>query len=209
MSKEKNMKKIIITVLIFAVYTLLVCNVPTISEVDTTIIKFIQHNLNIPRSYTSILSGQALYYTMLYLPIIIGCICLASKKLYKHIIILSASPFIAYYINALFKNFIARPRPPIILQIGTHSASYSYVSTHTLVMFCVWGMLIFYINKYCTNQFYRYLVITFSVIWIILAGLSRIWLGVHNPTDVIGAYIMGSILLMIYTEISKLCNHSN
>ena len=37
-----------------------------------------------------------------------------------------------------------------------------------------------------------------SVFWILFVGFSRIWLGVHSPSDVIGAYILGLCLLSVY-----------
>ena len=57
------------------------------------------------------------------------------------------------------------------------------------------------IHKYCKNSVWQYVGIILAVIWILLVGISRIWLGVHNLTDVIGAYLLGLFLLSIYTKL--------
>jgi len=198
------MKKALIILILFALFTVLVCNFAVITDIDRSIIIFLQHKLNISPEIAAILTSKKLYYGMIYLPIIIWIVYFIINKLYYHIAVLIASPYIAYGFNTIFKNIIARPRPPIELQLGTHSISYSYVSNHTLIMTCLWGMIIFYTNKYCKNAIIRRIITIFSFLWIIFSGLSRILLGVHNPTDVIGAYILGSFFLMVYIKTANL-----
>ena len=198
------MKKTLIILILFAFFTALVCNFSVITDIDRNIISFFQQKLPLSPEIASILAGKKLYYGMLYLPIIIGIVYFIINKLYYHIAVLIASPYIAYGFNTIFKNIIARPRPPIELQLGTHSVSFSYVSNHTLIMMCLWGMIIFYTNKYCKNVIIRRIITIFSILWIIFSGFSRVWLGVHNPTDVIGAYILGSFFLMVYIKTANL-----
>lgn len=197
------MKKVAVIIILFALYTLIVCKIPIITEWDRIVISTIQEKMtNIPE-WINKLNSINTYNTMLYGPIIIGGIYLFIRKLYPQIVVLAASPFIAFGFNILFKGIIQRPRPPYELQIGTHTNSFSYVSSHTIIMFCLWSMIIYYVNKNCKNKFLKYSIITFSTIWILFSGFSRIWLGVHNPTDVIGAYILGSIFVVTYIKISK------
>ncbi|MBQ4122208.1 phosphatase PAP2 family protein [bacterium] len=197
------MKKIGILILLFALYTFLVCHFSVITEWDKNIIIFVQEKMSNLPDWTINISGQKLYDVMLYIPMIIGGIYFAVKKHYLNGIMLILSPYIAYWFNLFFKGLINRPRPPLELQIGTHTATASYVSTHTMMMMCLWGLIIFYMNKYCKNQTLKFSVNTFSVVWILLSGFNRIWLGVHHPTDVIGAYILGLIFILIYVRMAK------
>ena len=121
--------------------------------------------------------------------------------MWKDLIFLFSIPLITFLLNCIIKPLIKRPRPPIELQItGIHPDSYSYVSSHSLVTFCLWGMVIFYLYKYSKNQTFKISGTMIALIWILFVGLSRVWLGVHNPTDVLGAYILGLFLLSIYVK---------
>ena len=198
------MKKALIILILFALFTVLVCNFSIITDIDRNIIIFLQQKIHLSSELASILSSKKIYHSMIYTPIAIGIIYFIIKKLYYHIAILIAAPYIAYGFNIIFKNIIARPRPPIELQLGTHSISYSYVSNHTIIMTCIWGMIIFYTNKYCKNKIIRRIITVFSILWIVFSGFTRVWMGVHNPTDVIGAYILGSFFLLVYIKTANL-----
>ena len=64
-------------------------------------------------------------------------------------------------------------------------------------------MVIYFVYKYCKNPFIRNILLTISGLWIILIGVSRVWIGVHYPTDVIGAYILASCFLIVCAKISN------
>lgn len=197
------MKKTAVLLIFFIMYTLAICTIPAITTFDKSVILFIQKEMNLFPDYLLSVTGLKVFFIMLYMPMIIGAIYFGIKKLYPHIIILIASPYIAYWFNLLLKSVIKRQRPPFELQIASHSATYSYVSSHTIMMLCLWGMIIFYVNKYCKNKIIKNSVTVFALLWILFSGFSRIWLGVHNPTDVIGAYILGGIFLITYIKIAN------
>jgi undecaprenyl-diphosphatase len=103
-------------------------------------------------------------------------------------------------LNCIIKLLVHRVRPPYQLQIGgIHPDSFSYVSSHSLIVFCLWGVVIYFINKYVENKKIKTILFSLSIFWILFVGFSRIWLGVHNPSDVIGAYILGLCLLSVYS----------
>ena len=81
--------------------------------------------------------------------------------------------------------------------------SFSFVSSHSLVTFCLWGMGVWYLYKYCKNKRCKIFGVIVAAFWILFVGLSRIWIGVHNPTDVLGAYILGLLLVSVYITATK------
>lgn len=66
----------------------------------------------------------------------------------------------------------------------------AFPSLHTLCTVVFWGCL--------TTQFNRRWLWVISALLIIFVPLSRIYLGVHFPTDVIGGYLIGGIILFLY-----------
>lgn len=120
------------------------------------------------------------------------------------IVLFCSAPLVAYILNSILKLIIHRPRPDIDLQIAVHPHSFSYVSNHTFITCSLWGLVIYYLVKYCSNKYIKYAGVTLSLLWMFFVGISRIWLGVHNPTDVIGGYLLAGILLYVYINMIKL-----
>ena len=146
-------KTIIILSILFLIYTIVVNFCPIVTQWDENIIIFVQNVLkNVPVEIPRFISSE-MFHIMLIVPLIVGGVFFIRKYLIIDIFILFSAPFVAKGFNYIFKKIIARPRPPIELQIGHHSNSYSYVSNHTFITFCLWGVVAYYVNLYCKNKF--------------------------------------------------------
>ena len=195
------MKKSTLLFAIFIMFSITSISCPIITIWDKGVILRLQEVLKDIPLWIPLLPDCKLYSIMIALPIIIGSIIFFKKKLYKNIIYLSSIPLVTFLLNCIIKPLVHRVRPPYEMQLAIHPQSFSYVSSHSLVTICLWGTVIYFINKYCSNTILKVFSITMSIVWILFVGLSRVWLGVHNPTDVIGAYLLGLFLLSIYTKI--------
>lgn len=108
--------------------------------------------------------------------------------------ILILSVFIAGMAGLFLKVIVQYPRPFFVIE-GLHSlrvetaTGYSFPSGHTLTAAVLWTSLTMLFRK-------KWLYIVSPVI-IVLAGLSRLMLGVHWPTDVIGGAVLGVITPLI------------
>lgn len=199
-----EMKKIIFLIALFIVYSMTVNLCPAVAQADINIIKSMQSVFhNIP-SFVLLLPDCELYAALIILPLIIGGIYFFRNYLLIDIVLFSSSPLAAYLLNIIVKNTVRRPRPLDELQLFVHPSTYSFVSTHTFVTTTLWGLVIFYVSEYCRNKLLKISVIIFSVLWIIFVGFSRILSGVHNPTDVLGGYLLGVILVYIYVKLIRL-----
>ena len=197
-------KTIIILSILFFIYTIFVNFCPVVTQWDESLIIFVQNSLkDIPPEVPRFISKQ-LYLIMLALPIFAGTVYFFKRYLLTDILLLGSTPFTSYGFNYIFKRIIARPRPPMELQFGHHSESASYVSNHTFITFCVWGLAVYYLQLYCKNKFLKNFGTIIAIFWVLLEGFSRVWLGVHNPTDVIGGYFLGTIFVLSYIELAKL-----
>jgi len=96
-------------------------------------------------------------------------------------------------INALLKLLFARERP----QLWEHAVtvhSYSFPSGHAMGSLVVYGMLGYLLWYY--GRRWRWLSLSFIGFLILAIGLSRLYLGVHWPTDVAAGYIAGLVWLI-------------
>ena len=104
-------------------------------------------------------------------------------------------------INQLLKNIIQRPRPTefrIIDEVG-----YSFPSGHSMVSMAFYGFLIYLTYKNVQNKYLKWISCIILSILIILIGISRIYLGVHYASDVIGGFCFSIGYLIIFTKIIK------
>ena len=195
------MKKSLLLLAIFIIFSIIVKSCPIINLWDKAFILHLQGVLKNLPLWIPLLPDCKLYSIMIALPLIVGSILFFKKREYKSIVFLCSIPLVTFLLNCIIKPLVHRPRPPFEMQLAIHPQSFSYVSSHSLVTLCLWGMVIYFISKYCKNKALKVLGIMISILWILFVGISRIWLGVHNPTDVIGAYLLGVFLLSIYTKL--------
>ena len=199
--REINMKKTLLLFAIFIIFSITSITCPIIELWDRVFIMHLQEILkNIPL-WIALLPDCKLYSIMIVLPLVIFGIWFLKRKEYKSIVYFYSIPLVTFLLNCIIKSLVHRARPPYEMQIGIHPESFSYVSSHSLVTICLWGMVIYFINKYCQNRVLKVLGIIFSILWILFVSVSRVWLGVHHLTDVIGAYLLGLFLLSCYIKI--------
>ena len=106
-------------------------------------------------------------------------------------------------LNQLLKRILQRPRPTefrIVEETG-----YSFPSGHSMVSMAFYGYLIYLIYRYIKNKYVKWTLITILSILICLIGISRIYLGVHYTSDVLGGFMISISYLVVYiSSIKKL-----
>ena len=102
-------------------------------------------------------------------------------------------------LNQLLKGILQRPRPTefrIIEETG-----YSFPSGHSMVSMAFYGYLIYLIYKYVKNKYIKTSLIILLSILICCIGISRIYLGVHYTSDVLGGFFISISYLIIYISV--------
>lgn len=119
----------------------------------------------------------------------------------KYEIMLGIATISSVVTNTIIKYLIRRPRP-LHLRLITQGG-YSFPSGHSMISICVYGFLIYLIYQEVKDKKLKISLIVFFIFLIISIGLSRIYVGVHYPSDVIAGYLLASSLLII---IITICN---
>lgn len=113
-----------------------------------------------------------------------------NKRKHRHEALLFLFILISGFIlNNALKLFIARERPildPVIVE-----AFYSYPSGHSMNSFIFYAVIAFLVYRFTKNKKLAIALSLFFSSLILLIGISRIYLGVHYPTDVIAGFIGG------------------
>lgn len=159
-----------------------------------TIIKIMNSNITAIMIFISFLGSAITLITLA-----LASIFLVKDKKYSKLIMLNLA--LSFILNRILKLIIARPRPPrlrLVIENG-----YSFPSGHSMVSFAFYGFLIYLINKNLKNKKIKYPLIILLSLLILLIGISRIYLGVHYVTDVLGGYIIGLIYLIVFIKILK------
>ena len=102
-------------------------------------------------------------------------------------------------LNQIIKFIMHRPRPTefrIIEETG-----YSFPSGHSMVSLAFYGYLIYLIYKYINNKHLKRTLIIILSVLICIIGVSRIYLGVHYTSDVLGGFLISFAYLIIYIEL--------
>jgi undecaprenyl-diphosphatase len=95
-------------------------------------------------------------------------------------------------LNIVLKAIVARPRPPTP---DTAVSLASFPSGHTLQATLLFGLLPLLVLAWTPRRPVLRIVGALAVIGVALVGLSRVYLGAHWPSDVVGGVLFGLVLI--------------
>lgn len=161
-----------------------------IHKVDHTVIQLIQYHIsepltNITLAITFFGSAKGI---MLLTSLFTGLLFLFRKFYFGLYLGISVS-LGAGGLNKILKVLFSRERPTILRVV--EETGYSYPSGHAMGTTILFGGLVFIIFKMKRHAFVKLTVVMITGVIIFIMGLTRIYLGVHYPSDIIGGYIAG------------------
>jgi undecaprenyl-diphosphatase len=136
--------------------------------------------------------------------IILSLIFIFSKK-WRFLKALLTSVIVGQIFVWIIKNIIERPRPPITNALVS-ATSYSFPSGHAFVAISFYGLLTFFIIQSVKNKLFKIIIFLVGLILIISIGFSRIYLGVHWPSDVFASFAAGVAWLSVIITSLKIRN---
>lgn len=94
-------------------------------------------------------------------------------------------------LNSTLKSLFERPRPELFPWRTPHVGQSSFPSGHSMGAMAAYATLAYLIARLEPTPILRHLTFAVAAVVVLLIGMSRMYLGVHYPSDVIGGFIIG------------------
>jgi len=119
------------------------------------------------------------------------------------VLLLFVSPA-AGLLNAGVKEIVGRPRPGHeLVPFPMRSYDAAFPSGHAVSAIVIYGLLFYFITVFVNRPALR-LLGQAACLWVILfTGMQRIYTGVHWPSDVVGGYYLGGLVLAVLIGIHR------
>lgn len=159
------------------------------------------HPTTIPIFITDLGYGGSIYVIL-----IISTVILLYYRQYKDAVLLNLAINSALLASGFFKEMFKRLRPALEYHM-VHVEGYSFPSGHMLVAVCFYGAIIYIINRLIKINWLKYTLSGLLIILILLIGLSRIYLGVHYPSDILGSFFLGIFIIFFWINLYNIKSH--
>ena len=106
-----------------------------------------------------------------------------------------------FFTSQIFKFIFRRSRPNGIFLVD--ASGYSYPSGHTMVSFAFYIYLLYLLCKKIDNKLVKILLTIFTTILLALIAFSRIYLGVHYLSDIIGGLLLGTTYIILFIRLNN------
>ena len=103
--------------------------------------------------------------------------------------------------NKVIKHIILRERPDVLKLIK--QGGYSYPSGHSMIAVAVYGYLLYLAFTKIKNRILKWVCSIILFILILSIGISRVYVGVHYASDVLGGFTLALMEVILIVNISK------
>ena len=124
------------------------------------------------------------------------------RSMTMHATALATSVGGAAFVAAAMKWTLARPRPSGLQALAEHT--FSFPSGHAALSLAFFGILVYFLIRHTQRRSLRILAVIAGVAMVGAIGVSRIYLGAHWPSDVIGSYVLvGAWLFIVLWQMER------
>jgi undecaprenyl-diphosphatase len=127
--------------------------------------------------------------TVLMIVVVAALFLTLTQHKYSAILLLVATSG-GLALNGILKLGFDRPRPSIFVP-AVHTVSSSFPSGHAMSSAIVYGTVAYLAARLHRRRWARWVVMMFALIVIVLISFSRMYLGVHYPSDVLAGVVIG------------------
>lgn len=169
-------------------------------DFDNKILKFVSENQTPALTrFTIFISGFGSSIFFLTASAVVAIYLYFRNKIDSFIFVVIL--YSAVILNIFLKYYYNRPRPEFDALVIENSNSYP--SFHAMISLVLYSAIAYVIYKSTKNVKLSILISVLFGILILLIGLSRLYLGVHYPSDVLAGYVAGFIWIIIVILIQR------
>lgn len=205
-----KVKKFWIWFVLFIIVFVLVSITENVYTNDIMNIDVFMHDLVVNNLRSDYLTFIMLFITNFCNPIILlllSLIILIFSKDKKMGLIILINLFVSILLNLIFKGIIQRDRP--LEDFLIEESGYSFPSGHSMVSMAYYGLLMYFVFKKVDDKEIKYIIMFLLGFLILLIGFSRIYLGVHYASDVIGGFLISLVYLIWVIKLLNLKVYKN
>ncbi len=129
--------------------------------------------------------------TVMTLVTLVGVAAFLMHRRYRHAAILAGTVLLADVSSQVLKTLYSRPRPELVPH-GSYVYSASFPSGHSTMSAATFLTLAMLIASLEPNRGTKILVYVLAMVLVLAIGLSRVYLGVHWPSDVLAGWCLGA-----------------
>ena len=162
-----------------------------VDEFDRGVQLFAGHSVGLALFFTT--SGTFVVYAILCaLTLLAGVL---RRGWFPSTLAIVATFLCAWFSSDLFKELFRRTRPERWYEL--HETSFAYSSGHATLSLVFYGLWAYVLWRTLPPAPWRTALIALLGFWVIAIGWSRLALGAHYPTDLLGGYLLGAIWLLL------------
>ena len=180
-----------VALLLYLILALIVAQAPGL-EADLVVLRWLGSRGDprldsIALDFTAFGSGYAL-------AVIAGVVAaiLGGRRHSQHALHLWVALAGGWLLGSTLKRLAGRPRPDVFEWVAPYAGSSSFPSGHSLNAMVAYSTLAYLLLRLGPRTLRWWHVVVPMSIVIALVGLSRVYLGVHYPTDVLGGFLIGA-----------------
>lgn len=191
----KNRKWIIIGLIILFIILSILVKTDLIMPIDSLMYKIITIRMNdLITNIYKIITFLGSTEFIIFLCVFFLFLFIILKK-HNTGIVIAGVLLISTSVNSILKLIFGRSRPDVLKLVLEES--YSFPSGHTMAAVSMYGILMYIVLKSKMNNKLKTILSILLGIIPILVAISRVYLGAHYISDVIGAMIISTILLLL------------
>jgi len=128
---------------------------------------------------------------------------LAQVRRYRTLLFMVGSTVGGALLNAWLKGFMGRPRPSVVPHL-TWVLSESFPSGHAMLSAIVYLTLGALLAQLTQRRRLKAYLLGVALLLTLLIGVTRVYLGVHYPTDVLGGWVAGLAWALLTALVARM-----